>query len=92
MIGGINGWRTPVPIYPVPIPIIDVDPQYDDAMAYVNLMYREKADLTLEVSRELATYEDPRGESTGRVGLVESEPPLSAPARQTPLPLPVCSH
>jgi len=34
--------------------------------------YREKADLVAEVSKELATYVDPRGESTGRVGLVES--------------------
>jgi hypothetical protein len=29
MIGGINGWRTPVPIYPSPIPVIDADPQND---------------------------------------------------------------
>jgi adenosine deaminase len=41
--------------------------------------YREKADLVAEISRELATYADPRGEVTGRVGLVESEPPTSAP-------------
>jgi hypothetical protein len=34
--------------------------------------YREKADLVAEVSKELATYVDPRAESTGRVGLVES--------------------
>jgi len=40
---------------------------------------REKADLIAEVSRELATFEDPRGPVTGRVGLVESEPPTSAP-------------
>jgi adenosine deaminase len=40
--------------------------------------YREKADLVAEVSRELAQYVDPRGEQTGRVGLVESDPP-SAP-------------
>ena len=40
--------------------------------------YREKADMTLEVSRELAKYEDPRGEGTGRVGLVESGEPTSA--------------
>ena len=37
--------------------------------------YREKADLVAEISRELATVADPRGEVTGRVGLVESEPP-----------------
>jgi adenosine deaminase len=36
--------------------------------------YREKADLLAEVSRELAGFADPRGESAGRVGLVESEP------------------
>ena len=40
--------------------------------------YREKADLVAEISRELATYEDPRGEVTGRVGLVESSPKLTA--------------
>ena len=50
--------------------------------------YREKADLTLEVSRELAKYDDPRGESTGRVGLVESgEPTSSTPTGdKTPAP------
>jgi adenosine deaminase len=42
--------------------------------------YREKADLTLEVSRELAKFDDPRGEVTGRVGLVESGEPTSAPS------------
>jgi hypothetical protein len=42
--------------------------------------YREKADLVADISRELASVSDPRGEVTGRVGLVESEPPLSAPA------------
>ena len=36
--------------------------------------YREKADLVAEISRELASYQDPRGEVTGRVGLVESDP------------------
>jgi len=39
--------------------------------------YREKADLVAEVSRELAKYDDPRGEVTGRVGLVESGQPTS---------------
>jgi hypothetical protein len=42
--------------------------------------YREKADLIAEISRELAGYEDPRGEVAGRVGLVESDPALAAPA------------
>ena len=42
--------------------------------------YREKADLVAEISRELASVNDPRGEVTGRAGLVESEPPLSTPA------------
>ena len=42
--------------------------------------YREKADLTAEVSRELAKFEDPRGEVTGRVGLVESGQPTSSSA------------
>jgi adenosine deaminase len=42
--------------------------------------YREKADLIAEVSRELAGYQDVRGEGTGRVGLVESEPVVTAPA------------
>ena len=49
--------------------------------------YREKADLLAEVSRELAQYVDPRGEHTGRVGLVESDPPsapVSAPATLQP--------
>jgi adenosine deaminase len=45
--------------------------------------YREKADLVAEISRELATYQDPRGEVTGRVGLVESDPAL-APAAGVP--------
>jgi adenosine deaminase len=40
--------------------------------------YREKADLVAEISRELAAVQDPCGEVTGRVGLVESEPPISA--------------
>jgi adenosine deaminase len=42
--------------------------------------YREKADLVADISRELAAVQDPRGEVTGRAGLVESEPPLSVPA------------
>jgi len=44
---------------------------------------REKADLVAEVSRELATYEDPMGVGSGRVGLVESGPPTS-PTPTTP--------
>ena len=47
--------------------------------------YREKADLCAEVSRELSRFADPRGESTGRVGLVESDPPTS-PTPVTPKP------
>lgn len=47
--------------------------------------YREKADLTAEVSRELSLFEDPRGESTGRVGLVESGQPTSG-EKPTPPP------
>ncbi|HEY6038680.1 MAG TPA: adenosine deaminase [Kofleriaceae bacterium] len=47
--------------------------------------YREKADLVAEISRELATYEDPLGAVSGRVGLVESGQPTSpqppAPAK-----------
>ena len=39
--------------------------------------YREKADLVAEISRELATYEDPLGAVSGRVGLVESGQPTS---------------
>lgn len=46
--------------------------------------YREKADLLAVISRELATYEDPRGEVTGRVGLVESgQPTTTKPVRVT---------
>src|SRR4030095_8600619 len=41
--------------------------------------YREKADLVAEINHELSQFVDPRGEVTGRVGLVESEP-SSAPA------------
>lgn len=41
--------------------------------------YREKADLVAEISRELATYEDPLGAVSGRVGLVESGQPTSPP-------------
>jgi adenosine deaminase len=40
--------------------------------------YREKADLVAEISRELAAVSDPRGEVTGRVGLVESEPAIAS--------------
>ena len=46
--------------------------------------YREKADLTAEVSRELAKFEDPRGEVTGRVGLVESGQPTSSASGDKP--------
>jgi adenosine deaminase len=42
--------------------------------------YREKADLLAEVAHELATYDDPRGEVTGRAGLVETTPPTSSAA------------
>src|SRR6267142_1437282 len=39
--------------------------------------YREKADLVAEVSRELSKHADPRGEVTGRAGLVESDPAIA---------------
>jgi adenosine deaminase len=48
--------------------------------------YREKADLVAEISRELATFEDPRGEVTGRVGLVETDPAVTPPAAGVPAP------
>ena len=41
--------------------------------------YREKADLVAEVSRELATFSDPRGEVTGGGELVESDAPTTSP-------------
>ena len=41
--------------------------------------YREKADLVAEINKELSTYDDPTGDVTGRVGLVEADPPLSPP-------------
>jgi hypothetical protein len=41
--------------------------------------YREKADILAEVSRELATFDDPRGEVAGRAGLVESDPAVTPP-------------
>jgi adenosine deaminase len=52
--------------------------------------YREKADLVAEISRDLAAFEDPCGEVTGRVGLVESEPSISpsppaVPAKAKPI-------
>jgi adenosine deaminase len=40
--------------------------------------YREKADLVAEVSKELSQFEDPRGELTGRAGLVESGQPTTS--------------
>jgi adenosine deaminase len=46
--------------------------------------YREKADLLAEVSRELSGFEDPRGEVTGRVGLVESGTPTSSKEPSVP--------
>src|ERR1043166_9384970 len=42
--------------------------------------YREKADFLAEISRELAGFEDPRGEVAGRAGLVESDPAVAPPA------------
>jgi hypothetical protein len=42
--------------------------------------YREKADFLSEISRELAGFEDPRGEVAGRAGLVESDPAVTPPA------------
>lgn len=46
--------------------------------------YREKADLLAAISRELATFTDPRGEGAGRVGLVESSPAPTPPAPAAP--------
>ncbi len=45
---------------------------------------REKTELLAEISQELARYEDPRGEVTGRTDLVETEPvpPPSKPKLQ----------
>jgi adenosine deaminase len=39
-----------------------------------------KSDFLSEISRELAGFEDPRGEVAGRAGLVESDPPVTSPA------------
>jgi adenosine deaminase len=50
------------------------------------MAYREKADLVAEVSRELAQFDDPRGEVTGRVGLVESGQPTSGGEPKAPAP------
>jgi adenosine deaminase len=41
--------------------------------------YREKADLVAEVSRQLTKFDDPRGEVSGRVGLVESDQSVTSP-------------
>ena len=41
--------------------------------------YREKADLVAEINQELQQFHDPRGEVTGRVGLVEADPPAPSP-------------
>jgi adenosine deaminase len=46
--------------------------------------YREKADFLAEISRELAGFEDPRGEVTGRAGLVESDPAVTPPQSSVP--------
>ena len=45
--------------------------------------YREKSDLLAEISRELATYDDPLGEVAGRAGLVESSPSIKPPETTT---------
>jgi adenosine deaminase len=50
--------------------------------------YREKADLLAEISRELAVFEDPRGEVTGRAGLVESDPAVTPPPTPPAAPPP----
>ena len=50
--------------------------------------YREKADLLAEISRELAAFEDPRGEVTGRAGLVESDPAVTPPPTPPAAPAP----
>ena len=46
--------------------------------------YREKSDLLAEISRELSTFADPRGEVTGRVGLVESDASTTGPLPAPP--------
>jgi len=43
--------------------------------------YREKADLVAEVNRELSQFEDPAGETSGRVGLVEADSSTTQPPR-----------
>ncbi len=40
---------------------------------------REKTELLGEINRELAQFEDPCGEVTGRAGLVEADPPRVPP-------------
>jgi len=47
--------------------------------------YREKADLLADVTRELATFEDPLGDNTGRVGLVEIDQPSATPNKKPKL-------
>lgn len=49
--------------------------------------YREKADFLAEISRELAGFEDPRGEVTGRAGLVESDPAVTPSSSVPPAPV-----
>jgi adenosine deaminase len=46
--------------------------------------YREKADLVAEINQELSQFTDPRGETTGRVGLVESDPQPPPPSPSPP--------
>jgi hypothetical protein len=46
--------------------------------------YREKADLVAAINQELSTFEDPTGDVTGRVGLVEADPPISPPPAPKP--------
>ncbi len=50
--------------------------------------YRERADLVAEVNRELSQFEDPLGDSTGRVGLVEADSSTRPTPRSPSLPPP----
>jgi adenosine deaminase len=51
--------------------------------------YREKADLVAEVNRELSQFEDPAGETSGRVGLVEADSSTTQPRPPNPIKPPL---
>ncbi len=73
---------------------IDLDPEYDDAMAYMNLLFRERADLAASAEqyrREIATADEWLRKALD-IRKQKSPPPQASPEALQPEPPPAATE